>query len=530
VTADATSRAPGAETPVREVVEALDLILQDGPGRLPADGVADVEALRHRIDERLALGDGLTVVALAGGTGVGKSALVNRLVGTAVAAEGVRRPTTGRPLAVAAELDGPTHALLDWLAIDDRRAVPGALPSGLMLVDLPDHDSVVEDHRLTSARLAARVDALLVVVDPVKYARADLHDGPLAALSQHADVVTVVLNRCDELAPDDVRRCREDLVRHLAARGLPGVAPLTTSARTAEGVEAVRAHVVELAAARTAAARRLVDDGAQLGGRLAAALPRLGDADLEVSAMVEPLLEAADGYRVIADAEVVYRRDAGEALRSPLARIVRRPATALGDLVRGLGIVDHAPEGTARATSTSRIAAVLAREVQLAATTGAAHAALSRTIDRTAHEAAPALVDAVDGVGIRPARRRWWAPLRWLRGLAEATFTVGLVWLVLLGLGDWLRLPELPTPQVTEVLTLPTALLLGGLAVRVLLGALSRWSTAVGGRRHRQAVERRLRERLGAAVHDRIAAPFAAEVARYVGLEAAIATLRGRAR
>jgi hypothetical protein len=530
VTPDATTRpAPATGAPIGDVVAALDRIIELGPGRLPDVEVAAGRALRGRIDERLALGDGLTVVAVGGGTGVGKSALVNRLVGAAVATEGVRRPTTGRPLAVAADLDDPTHALLDWLAIDDRRAVAGALPPGLVLVDLPDHDSVVEDHRLTSARLVARVDALLVVVDPVKYARADLHEGPLAQLSQHADVVTVVLNRCDELAPGDVERCRADLERHLDARGLRDAGPLTTSARTGDGVASVLALVTELAAARTAATRRLVDDARQLGHVLAAALPDLGEADLDADALVAPLLEAADGHRVIADAEVVYRRDARDGLRSPIARLVRRPVTALGGLGRGLGIIDRRPDPVTRSTSTSRIAATLAREVHLAATTGSAHAALSRTIDRTSHEAAPALVDAVDGVGLRPARRRWWAPLRLLRGLAEVTLLVGLVWLVLLGIGDWLRLPELPTPRVTEALTLPTALLLGGLAVRVLLGLLSRWWTAVGAGRHRRDVDRRVRDRLAAAVRERIAGPFAAEVAAHARLAAALATLRGQA-
>lgn len=513
--------------PVSAVVAALDRILELGPGRLPDDEVAAARGLRQRIDERLALGDGLTVVAVGGGTGVGKSALVNRLVGTPVATEGVRRPTTGRPLAVAADLDGPTHALLEWLAIEDRRAVPGALPPGLVLVDLPDHDSVVEDHRLTSARLAARVDALLVVVDPVKYARADLHEGPLAALSRHADVVTVVLNRCDELAAAKVERCRADLVRHLDARGLHGAGPVTTSARTGDGIPEVRAHVHDLAAASTAARRRLLDDAARLGDALAAALPDLGTAELDVDALVDPLLEAADGHRVIGDAEVVYRRDARDALRSPVARALRRPVTAVGGLARGLGILERRPEPDPRATSTVRIGTVLAREVHLAATTGAAHAALSRTIDRTAHEAAPALADAVDGVGLRPARRRWWAALRGLRGVAELTLTVGVVWLALLGLGDWLQLPELPTPQVTEALTLPTALLLGGLAVRVVLGLLSRWWTAVGAGRHRRDVERRVRARLAEAVHARIAEPFTAEVGHHGHLATSIATLRG---
>ena len=55
---------------------------------------ADVMATIERCESRLALGVDHTVVALAGGTGSGKSSLFNALTGTQFAVPGVARPTT----------------------------------------------------------------------------------------------------------------------------------------------------------------------------------------------------------------------------------------------------------------------------------------------------------------------------------------------------------------------------------------------------------------------------------------------------
>jgi hypothetical protein len=523
-----TDRTAGgtAHPPVDEVATALDDLVALGPGRLPDEAVAAADELRDRIDERLALGDGLTVVAMAGGTGVGKSALVNRIIGTEVATEGVRRPTTGQPLAVCAVLDGPAAALLDWLEIEDRRVVPSALlPVGLLLIDLPDHDSVVTDHRRTSARLARRVDGLVIVVDQLKYARADLHDGPLAELTAHADVVTVALNRSDELDAEDLERCRADLVAHLADSGHPDLVPLVTSAATGAGVPELRDRLVVLTQARTAASRRLAADAAHLATEVQAELPTIEPVELKVSQLLDPLMEAADAHRVTVEAEAVYRRDAQLGVRSPLAQLGVVPFRALGAVARSFGVAERSADPATRTTSAARIEAVLAQEVRLADQVGPAHAALARSIGRTAQDVAPALVHAVDGVGIRPRRRWWWSGLRWSRGVAELALLVGLVWLVLLAVGDWLQLPEIPTPRITEALTWPTALFLGGLLVRGVLGLLSRWLIRVGARRHRAATRTAIRRRVETVVADEVVRPYEAEVTTQRRLRTALDVL-----
>lgn len=510
-------------------VTALDTIVELGPGRLDDAHVAEAAALRATIDERLALGDGLTVVAVAGGTGVGKSALANRLVGAPVAAEGVRRPTTSRPLAIApAPADAPTTALLGWLDIEDRVTAPPGFPEGLVLLDLPDHDSVVAEHRTTAVRLARRVDGLLVVVDPVKYARADLHHGPLAALTDHAEVVTVVLNRIDELHPGDVERCLDDLASHLDAGGHHRPTIVATSAATGAGVGELQAQLRQLAETRTAARRRLVADVTALASRVAAELVTLPEPVPDTDQLLDALMEATDAHRLVAEAELAYRRDARRGVRSPLARVVMLPVRGATELARAFGIGDPAPTTSAPSPSVARIETVLAGELRLQRTTGPAHAVLGDTIQRLASQGAPALADAVGGVGVRPPPRRWWHVVAAVRGIAETVALVGFGWLVLLGVADWLQLPDIPTPRLTEALTWPTALLIAGALARVLLGLGTRLAVGRGARRHRQRIADAVRRRLAAVTEERLLTPYTDELARHERLREAVSGQAGR--
>lgn len=491
---------------------ALDAVIEHGHGPIEPHHLAEAAVLRARIDERLGHGDALTVVALAGGTGVGKSALANRLAGDEVVTEGVRRPTTDHPVAVAREFDGPTRALLDHLDIPDRRIGRG-LPPGMVLVDLPDHDSVVESHRATSARLTGRVDALVIVVDPIKYARADLHHGPLAELSRHAEVVTAVLNRSDELSEADLAACMMDLSARLTAAGLGDARVVTTSAATGAGTEDLRHRLGELAAQRRAVVQRLLADAAQLGDRMAVTTGDVPDLAEGVGALVGPLLQATDAGRAAAAAASSYRRTARVGCRSPLARAIRLPGRLAAEVRDAFTAPEPATHAPSR--STAAIEAALASHLALEETTGPAHAALAEAIDRIAEDAGPQVVDAVDGVPRRPTRHAWWVAVAGLRGFAEAAAISGLLWLVLAASVRWLGLPELPTPMVTVELSWPAALFLYGLLARVLLGLATRAAIAVGARRHAEHVGEQVQRRLTSMLEDRVAGPMRAELQRH---------------
>ncbi|MBD4580924.1 ABC transporter, partial [Xanthomonas citri pv. citri] len=62
----------------------------------------------------------------------------------------------------------------------------GADATGLILLDLPDIDSVERGNREITSRLAGHVDVLVWVVDPEKYADAVLHREFLATMGSHA--------------------------------------------------------------------------------------------------------------------------------------------------------------------------------------------------------------------------------------------------------------------------------------------------------------------------------------------------------
>ena len=64
---------------------------------------------------------------------------------------------------------------------------------GLVLLDLPDHDSTELEHRMEVDRLVQLVDMLIWVVDPQKYADAALHDRYLKPLAKHAGVMMIDL-------------------------------------------------------------------------------------------------------------------------------------------------------------------------------------------------------------------------------------------------------------------------------------------------------------------------------------------------
>ena len=111
------------------------------------------------------------IVALVGATGSGKSSLFNALSGMEIADVGARRPLTSQPMACVWGDDG-AGPLLDWLGVPDGRRVTResvldadkeADLRGLVLLDLPDHDSTAVTHRLEVDRLVGLVDLLVWV-------------------------------------------------------------------------------------------------------------------------------------------------------------------------------------------------------------------------------------------------------------------------------------------------------------------------------------------------------------------------------
>jgi hypothetical protein len=524
------SRRPA---PLPDRLADLDRVLALGQDRIAADRLAAARAVREKADARLSRGDALVVAALVGGTGSGKSSLFNALADGDLAPVGVRRPTTETARAAAADGDGPeVGALLDWLEVPQRHAGVRALPESLVLLDVPDHDSVATAHHAVVDRLVERVDVLVWVVDPIKYAMRALHEGYLARLAAHAEVVVVVLNRVDELSAEDARACAADLRGLLDGEGLTAARLLPTSVRTGHGVPALRDLLREEAAARSAAARRLVGDVRSVAAELA---PDVGDAEagpLVVDDVVAALAGAAGVGGVAATAQDESRAAALEGMRPLLSRgglAVARGGPELLRQVRDLlplrspgrpRAAAHAdPVGVrhALAEAVDRCAAPLPPRwrSRLDEVAGSDAAGLAR-----------AVAGAVDRVPLRAPARWWWPAVAALLSAVELAAAVGAVWLLVLAVLGWLQLPAQEPPAAVGAVPLPTALLLGGLAVRVLGGALRRRLAAATAARHRRRVAADLLAAVREVAEARVLAPIRAELGARDELRALLVALR----
>lgn len=255
-----------------------------------------------RCDERLELGVDHTIVALAGGTGSGKSSLFNAIVGTEFAVPGVARPTTSE---VVSASWGPAHALLDWLGVDVPRRLdlgPSFDMDGVVLLDLPDHDSINDDNRATVDRVVPLADLVVWVVDPQKYADHALHSAYLKVASEHGQPSLIVLNHVDRLTDADARAVAEDLAKIIAGEGIADSPVMLTSAKTGRGIAALRAEIAGAAATRSVAAEAVRSDLVAAGRSLEGALARDADPVVpDVDGLVAALARAA-GVEARADA------------------------------------------------------------------------------------------------------------------------------------------------------------------------------------------------------------------------------------
>ncbi|WNO69782.1 50S ribosome-binding GTPase [Streptomyces sp. NBC_01724] len=532
-----------------------------------AGRVLDEAAARQRLSSRH------TVVAIAGASGSGKSTLFNSLAGAQISDTGLRRPTTAAPIACS-WTDGAA-GLLDRLAIPGRlrrRPYQGGTEAdealqGLVLVDLPDHDSAATGHREQVDRVLALVDAVIWVVDPEKYADAALHERYLRPLAGHAEVTFVVLNQVDRLPGDaadqvldDLRRLLDEDGMALGEHGEPGATVLSLSALTGDGVGELRELLGRFVQERTAAARRLSADVDAVAARLRSAYvaegrPGLGERAREEFA--DRLAEAVGAAAAGQAAEREWRRNAGRACGTPWLRLwrwyesTRQPGTMdwaaalpappeeqltarqrVEQAVRTVAdaAADGLPGPWAQAV---REAAMNGAEGlpealdELAQKSGTAAEGQGRAVEedeRAGEDAGPgaAPVDADGGAAVaaataggsggahsgrlagRPPRPAWWPAAV----LAQVSMTLlqvfGGLWLI----GQIVGVVE------PGLLTAASVMMAG-----VVGGPLVEWSCAAAARgparRYGLEAERRLREAAAACGRARVLDPVAAELVRY---------------
>jgi GTP-binding protein EngB required for normal cell division len=535
-------RVKGRAAPdLADRLTALHRAVELATDRLDPAAVESARVVAGRAGERLGLGADQTVAALAGATGSGKSSLFNTVSGVELSTTGVRRPTTSTAHACVWGGEGADE-LLDWLGVGTRHRLDPAADeelAGLVLLDLPDHDSTQQAHRIEVDRLVELVDLLVWVLDPQKYADAAVHDRYLRPLSGHAAVMVVVLNQVDLLTPAARDACLTDLRRLLAADGLPGVPIIATSTRTGEGLGELRAVLAERVAARQAAADRLSADVDREARRLVAgcaedARPR--DIDRRGRQSLVTALSSAAGADVVVDAvQRQHRQDASGMTGWPFVSWVRKLRP---DPLRRLHLSTGAPNEAAR-TSLPEASGVQRARVSNAIRDVAGTAAdplpdpwpgLARRA-AARHEAdLPDLLDrAVAGTRLTSGRRPvWWAVVHQVQRLLALATVVGALWLLVLFVLSYFQLPDPPTPRVREI-PWPTLLLLGGVLLGWLVAVVSRQAAKVGARRRGRLARRRLDERIDGLADEHVIAPLQAELSAYDELCTVLARARGGA-
>ncbi|MEV0166376.1 YfjP family GTPase [Nonomuraea fuscirosea] len=581
---------PSLDSRLAALREAADL----AEGRLSEQVVSGARAVADRAGVRRELSIEHTVAALAGATGSGKSSLYNALAGQDLADVGVTRPTTSAAQAALWDGDG-AGPLLDWLDVPKRHAADGhadhagtgtdagADLSGLVLLDLPDHDSIRLSHRLEVDRLVEQVDLLIWVVDPQKYADAALHERYLRPLAGHRDVMLVVLNQVDRLPAPAVERCLADLRRLLDEDGLAGVPVLAVSARTGEGVRELRSLLRERVAERASWSARLAADITAAADHLAppeargepvAATKRMQGAE---RALTGALSTAAGVPLVVQAVAKGHRHRAVVATGWPLTRWIRRlrpdPLRRLRiggiphDRLNGkrgrqdrkldrqstkLDGRDRTLDGAGRErdrrdredrqivgrTSVPAASAVQRAQVETAIRDVGEVAAAglpgpwAASVREAGKSRAGELTDAVDrAVATTSAgatrRPRWWRAVNVLQWLVFATMLAGVLWLGGLFAMDYLRLPQPPLPTV-GVLPWPTALLVGGALAGVVIALLSRLAAWAGGRRRARRTAKALRAAIGQVGREYVLGPVETELAAYARFAETLDLARGR--
>jgi GTP-binding protein EngB required for normal cell division len=513
-------------TALAEAVEVAD-------GRLEPEAVEAGRAVTEKAGARLGLGIETTVVALGGPTGVGKSLLFNVLAGAELATVGRRRPTTSEGQA-AVWGDG-ADPLLDWLQIGRRHHLDDDTLRGLLLLDLPDFDSVESAHRLEVDRIVELADLVVWVVDPQKYADASLHERYLRPLRTHGASMAVVLNQADLLSPGEIDVWRHDVSRLLSDDGLDSVPVLVVSARTGDGLESLGRLLAERVAARDAAVARLAADVTAAARTLR---DRCGDgrpagvqrADRE--RLVAALEEAGGVPRVVRAVDEAHRHRGTIATGWPFVRWLRRLRP---DPLRRLRLGERAQAETPPPGRTSLPPATEVQHAQVATATrnlaaravGDLQAPRPPPVRDAATENEGRVADrldrAVSGADLRVTRPRWWSVAAVLQRLLAVVVAVGALWLLVLAVFGYLRVDDvIPTPEL-EGIPVPTALLVGGALAGLLLAGLARFINGGGARRRSRAAARALRGQIEEVAGELVIGPVERELEAHESLHSSLA-------
>jgi GTP-binding protein EngB required for normal cell division len=149
----------------------ITTLLEEGP--FLTIGAEDLNPLRQRAralhHDLQQIENQYLTVGLLGGTGVGKSTLMNALAGAEIASPSHRRPQTDRVLIYRhEEAVGKRTLNTDGVPVQHISHSAEAIKQ-VLLCDMPDFDSIVSNHLQSVRRFVGTLDLIVWVTSPEKY-------------------------------------------------------------------------------------------------------------------------------------------------------------------------------------------------------------------------------------------------------------------------------------------------------------------------------------------------------------------------
>ena len=249
--------------------------------------------LRSYLIPRLGDPEAPLLVVVAGPTGSGKSTLVNSLAEHQVGQPGPLRPTTRQPVVWCHQRHADRYRTIGSVACD---VVPDDHPllDALTVVDTPDIDSYVADHRRVTVELLQHADVVVFVTSAQRYADAVPWD-VLGAIDRRGSLLVHVLNRL--------------------GRRSAGAEPDYTAMLRRHGLESESLHSIQ--------EQRVRGEAGLLPGRAVSRLAgRLRDLAEQRTDVIRQVTEGATAYSIRSALQVADEVDSQEEERRRLEAVV----------------------------------------------------------------------------------------------------------------------------------------------------------------------------------------------------------------
>ncbi|MBN2033585.1 MAG: 50S ribosome-binding GTPase [Deltaproteobacteria bacterium] len=181
-------------------------------------------------------------IGILGGTGVGKSTIMNALAGAEIASTSHRRPHTDHVLIYKHEEAGPLPALelenLPWHVITHKQDSV----KHVLLCDLPDFDSLLGEHRDRAIRFMEHLDFLVWVTSLEKYGDSRFYEFLQTAPKAKQNFI-FVMNKIDllfegkqqESGYKELNRAVDTFKTHIRDQGIDDPLLYTLSSQEAKG-------------------------------------------------------------------------------------------------------------------------------------------------------------------------------------------------------------------------------------------------------------------------------------------------------